>query len=43
MASMEVEEVSWCMYTKNDERDGAMLWVGAEEGKTYVGLMRGEE
>lgn len=43
MASMEVAEVSWCMYTKNNERDGAMVWVGAEEGKTYIGLMRGEE
>jgi hypothetical protein len=43
MASMEVEEVSWCVYTKNNERAKAMVWVGAEEGKTYIGLMRGEE
>ncbi len=43
MASMEVEEVSWLMYMKNNEQDGAMVWVGAEEGKTYIGLMRGGE
>jgi len=40
MAWMEVEEVSWGYYSKNDEQDGAMVWVGSDEGKTSIALMR---
>lgn len=37
----QVEEVSWFYYTKNNENDGAMVWIGTDEGKTAIGLMRG--
>jgi hypothetical protein len=43
MASMEMGEVSWFMYMKNNEKDGAMVWVGEEDSKTGIGLMRGGE
>ena len=41
--TMEMGELSWFMYTKNNEQDGAMVWIGAEDGKTTIGLMRGGE
>ena len=38
---MEMEEVSWAMYHKNNEQDGAMIWVAADNGDTVFSLMRG--
>jgi len=37
---MEMEEVSWGYYGKNDEQDGAMVWTGSDEGKTFIAIMR---
>jgi len=41
IASMEMEEVSWFYYAKNNEQDGAIVWVSEEDGQTVIGLMRG--
>ena len=38
---MEVQQMNWGMYTKNDEKDAAMVWINSEEGKTVVALWRG--
>jgi hypothetical protein len=27
-------------YSKNNEQDGAMIWVGSDEGETFLSLMR---
>jgi hypothetical protein len=40
-AWMEVQEVNWGMYNKNDEKDAAMVWVSSQEGKTVIALWRG--
>ena len=40
VAWMEMQEMSWGLYNKNDEKDGAMIWVGSDEGKTFIALMR---
>ena len=40
MAWMEMPEVSWGYYGKNDEQDGAMVWTGSDDGKTFIALMR---
>ena len=37
---MEMEEMSWGYYSKNNEQDGAMVWVGSDEGGTFLALMR---
>jgi len=39
----EMEEMQWGYYTKNNEQDVAWVWIGAEEGKTFIALMRGSE
>ena len=41
IAAMEMEEVSWFYYAKNNEQDGAIVWVTEEDGQTVIGLMRG--
>jgi len=40
---MEIQEMSWGIYNKNDEQDAAMVWIGSEEGKTFFALMRASE
>ena len=40
---VETGEVNWGYYTKNNEQDVAMIWIGLEEGKTGFALMRGSE
>ena len=40
MGWMEMEDVSWGYYSKNNEQDGAMIWVGSDEGETFISLMR---
>jgi len=40
---MEMEEMQWGYYSKNNERDMAMVWIGSEEGQTFIGLMRATE
>ncbi len=37
---MEMGEVSWGMYNKNNENDAAMVWVSNQEGKTAIALWR---
>jgi len=38
---VEVDEMSWGLYSKNNEEDVAMVWIGNQEGKTVIALMRG--
>ena len=40
MGWMEMPEMNWGMYTKNNEEDAAMVWIANEEGKTMFALMR---
>ena len=40
---MEMEEMQWGYYSKNNEQDVAWVWVGSEEGKTVISLMRATE
>jgi hypothetical protein len=38
---MEMQDMSWGIYNKNNEEDAAMVWTGSgEEGKTVIALMR---
>ena len=41
MMEMEIEEISWFWYTKNNEQDGAMVWIGKDNGNTIISIMRG--
>lgn len=43
MGQMEMQDMSWAYYSKNDEKDGAVVWIGYDEGKTVFGLMRATE
>jgi len=40
---MEVEEMQWGWYSKNNEQDGAIVSINSEEGKTFIALMRATE
>jgi hypothetical protein len=40
MGWMEMQEINWGMYTKNNEEDAAMVWITTEEEKTMFALMR---
>jgi len=40
---MEMEEMQWGYYSKNNEQDVAWVWIGSEEGKTVISLMRATE
>ena len=40
---MEMEDMQWGYYTKNNEQDVAMVWIGSQEGKTVISLMRATE
>jgi len=42
-SGMEMEEMQWGYYTKNNEQDVAWVWIGSEEGKTVISLMRATE
>jgi hypothetical protein len=37
---MEVQEMHWGMYNKNNENDAAMVWVTNQEGKTVIAMWR---
>ncbi len=40
---MEMEEMQWGYYSKNNEQDVAWVWIGSEEGETVISLMRATE
>ena len=40
MGWMEVPQMKWGMYNKNNENDAAMVWVASDEGKGIIALMR---
>ena len=40
MGWMETPEMNWGMYSKNNEHDAAMVWMGLDEDRTYIALMR---
>ena len=35
--------MNWGIYNKNNEQDAAMVWVGSENGKTFIAMMRATE
>jgi len=37
---VEVQEMNWSMYVKNNENDAAMIWVSSQDGKTVIALWR---
>jgi hypothetical protein len=39
-AWMEMGTMSYGMYTKNSEKDAAMIWVMEQDGKTILSMMR---
>jgi len=43
MMWMEAGEAGWAFYQKNDEQDGAMVWVAADNGNCIIALMRATE
>jgi len=43
MMEMDMGELSWLVYTKNDEKDVAWVYVAEDDGKTLLHLMRGSE
>ena len=40
MMWMDAGEMSWGFYQKNDEQDGAMVWVAVDDGNSVIALMR---
>ena len=40
---MDMGEVAYGMYFKNNEKDAAMVWIATEGGDTLVGLWRASE
>jgi hypothetical protein len=43
MASMEVPDMLWSMYSKNNEQDVAAVWVSSDEGKNFLALWRAKK
>jgi len=39
-AWMDLQDTSWGAFSKNDDRDDAVIWIGSEEGYTVFALMR---
>ncbi len=39
-AWMEAGQVQWGYFEKNNEKDGAMVWISTQEGKTALAVMR---
>ena len=37
---MQTQDISWGCYIKNNEKDGAIVWIGNDDGKTVFALMR---
>ena len=40
---MEMPELTMGVYSKNGEKDSAIIWIAAEEGKTIFALMRASQ
>ena len=40
---MEMPELTMGIYSKNNEKDSAIIWIAAEEGKTVFALMRASQ
>ena len=43
MMWMDIEDVAYGMYTKNNEADAAMIWMMEEDGDTVIAMMRASE
>jgi hypothetical protein len=37
---VKTEEANWCSYTKNNGKDGAMVWISWEGNRDVFALMR---
>ena len=40
MGWMEKAKMEWGMYSKNNEQDAAMIWIGDAEGDAFLAIMR---
>lgn len=40
MGWMEVQNMNWGMYNKNDENDAAMIWMSSEDNQTIIAMWR---
>ena len=43
MGWMEVPDMSWGLYSKNNEEDEAMVWVALDDGDTVIAMMRARQ
>lgn len=43
MMWMDMMEVAYGMYMKNNEKDAAMVWLAEDDGNTLIGLWRASE
>ncbi|MBA7683058.1 hypothetical protein ES703_91414 [subsurface metagenome] len=43
MGWMEVPDMSWGLYSKNNENDAAMVWVALDDGNSVIAMMRATE
>ena len=37
---MQTQDMSWGYYAKNNEKDGATVWIGNDDGKAVFAIMR---
>ena len=37
---MQTQDMNWGYHTKNNEKDGATVWIGNDDGKTVFAIMR---
>ncbi len=40
MGWMEVADMSWGLFNKNNENDAAMVWVALDDGNSVIAMMR---
>lgn len=43
MGWMEVPDMQWGIYNKNNENDAAMVWVAMDDGNSVIAMMRATE
>ena len=43
MGWMEVPDMSWGLFNKNNEKDAAMVWVALDDGNSVIAMMRATE
>lgn len=43
MGWFDIQEAAWGMYTKNNEKDAAYVWMSKEDNNTVIAMMRATE